>query len=199
MSLALSTESDLRLTKRELHLKLGVSRPTLDAWIDRYPDFPIVERGTNGTPYRFDPAAVIAFLRAKQDEQAKRNAERDEQLAQLVLPLDRPGSEPGKIISAEERLKEAKANAAEIALGKELGTLVQVGPLEEKLLHTFGELNRHLTSFIRQLAREQNWPEPILLDAERRLAEMQRGCRSGLAEYLNPIEAEAHVAHHSAA
>ncbi len=193
MSLALSSESDLRLTKRELHLKLGVSRPTLDAWIDRYPDFPIVERGTNGTPYRFDPVAVIAFLKAKQDEQAKRNAERDEQLAQLVLPLDRPSSEPGKIISAEERLKEAKANAAEIALGKE------VGPLEEKLLYTFGELNRHLTAFIRQLAREQNWPEPILLDAERRLAEMQRACRSGLAEYLNPIEAEAHVAHHSAA
>jgi phage terminase Nu1 subunit (DNA packaging protein) len=199
LSLALSSESDLRLTKRELHLKLGVSRPTLDAWIDRYPDFPIVERGTNGTPYRFDPVAVIAFLKAKQEEQAKRNAERDEQLAQLVLPLDRPNNEPGKIISAEERLKEAKANAAEIALGKELGTLVQVGPLEEKLLHTFGELNRHLTAFIRQLAREQNWPEPILLDAERRLAEMQRACRSGLADYLNPIEAEAHVAHHSAA
>jgi len=55
----------VRLSLADLAVHLDVSRETLRLWIRKWPDFPILERGTHGQRYQFDPDAVAAFVRTR--------------------------------------------------------------------------------------------------------------------------------------
>lgn len=162
------------VSKRELCRVLRISRPTLDAWIDRYGDaFPIAERGANGREYQFDAEAVIDFLRAEQERQAAARAQRDEALAQLMLPLPAGPAPAADAPSLDDRLKAARLNALLLDEEERAGRLVSATEVEDRLTSVFAVLARELAAFLRQLAREQNWPDAVLLAAERRLAEVQ--------------------------
>ena len=88
------TDRDALVTKKELARLLRISRQTLDLWIERYGDeFPVLERGTNGREWQFDADLVIEFLRAKQAENAARQANRDALLDQLTLPIATPDTQ----------------------------------------------------------------------------------------------------------
>ena len=56
-------------SKRQLARDLGIDRDTLDRWLARNADFPVISRGdAGGAVWRFDSDAVRVFLAAKQDE-----------------------------------------------------------------------------------------------------------------------------------
>ena len=75
------------VNKKELAAILGCSPQTLSAWVDRFGEaFPVIDRGTNGKEWRFDPPAVIAFLQSKHDAEAREAAERAAWLQQYALP-----------------------------------------------------------------------------------------------------------------
>lgn len=76
------------VTKDEMARRLGVCLPTLSAWLHRWPDFPVLERGAKGRPWRFDPEAVKAFVARKQQEREAVEAERDRLLRSFQLPDD---------------------------------------------------------------------------------------------------------------
>ncbi len=166
------------VSKRELCLILRISRTTLDAWIDKYGEaFPVVEHGTHGRGYRFDPQAVVAFLRSQQDEQNARKAERDEQLAQLVLRFEDEvspaASQPGVGASLAEQLQAEKLNDSRLARAVRMRQLVRASEVTDLSREMLAGINQGLQVFVGQLAREHGWPAPIRSAAEDRLRELQ--------------------------
>ena len=172
MSLALP--SPMLVNKRELARHLGVSLPTIGALIDRYPDFPIVERGTNGVEWQFDLAAVATFVKATRDAEAASKAARDEQLAQLILPLDlqpQPPEQPA--LSFKDQLAAADLRAKLRKEAIEAGDLVRAAEIEDAYTTLMAAWRSRLREFVRQIGREQAWPDEVVRQYEARLADLQ--------------------------
>jgi len=162
------------VNKRELARRLGVSLPTMGALIDRYQDFPVVERGTNGVEWKFDLATVIAFVQAQREAEAASKAARDEQLAQLVLPLDlQPAEIPAPGLSFRDQLAAVELRAKLRKEAIEAGGLVRVVDVENDLTIMLGTWRAALRDFLRQMAREQNWSDELARVYEARLAKLQ--------------------------
>lgn len=179
------------VNKQSLALWLGISLPTLSAWMLRYgADFPIVERGSNGRDYKFDAAAVADFLRAKRDEQAAARdqaaAQRDEQLAQLRLPFDLPGVEaPPKASSAKDEIEAWKLRRIQREEAERAGALVPAAQVADSFRAAFGRLSRDMHAFVRQIGREQGWPDPLVRQLERRLSDQQRASVEAIRHALD--------------
>ncbi len=63
------------VNKKELAAIVDCSLSTLSAWIDRFGEaFPVIDRGTNGREWRFDPTAVLGFLKAQRDAEEREAA-----------------------------------------------------------------------------------------------------------------------------
>jgi phage terminase Nu1 subunit (DNA packaging protein) len=172
------------VNKAELADVLGVSLPTISALIRRYPDLPIVRRGTNGEAWQFDPLAVRTFIAAQKAEEARSEAARSELLAQFSLPIDDITPDSDKRLAPEQRAKLAEARLKEHRLARESGLLVPTTEVRQALTTAFARLNKDFTAFLRGLAREHSWPEPILRRHEAELADAQRRFVAQAADYL---------------
>jgi phage terminase Nu1 subunit (DNA packaging protein) len=168
--------SEVVVNKVRLAHWLGVSLPTLSKWLLKYgPDFPVLERGTNGKDYQFDPAVVAEFLRLKQEEQTASKAAADEQLAQLRLPFDLPGAEPPpKATSTKDELLAWELRKRQRQEAEAAGQLVPVAAMKSEVMALLGDISRETHAFIRQIGREQGWPSAVTLAMEKRLADQQR-------------------------
>jgi phage terminase Nu1 subunit (DNA packaging protein) len=182
--------SDVTVNKARLAHWLGVSLPTLSKWLLKYgADFPVIERGANGRDYAFDPAAVAAFLRAKQAEQAALKSAADEQLAQLRLPFDLPGVEPPPKVSSTKgelmawELRKRQRQEAEAA-----GKLVPAERVRSALAALLGRLSRDSHAFLRQIGREQGWPEALTATVVNRWAQQQRATVAAARADLGAID-----------
>src|SRR5690242_3110714 len=105
-------DSDGRLivNKRELARRvLDCSLPTLNELIERYPDFPVERRGSNGVEWLFDADRVVDFLRAKREAEARASEERNALFAQFRLPIDEVAPEGADELSPAQRAALAKA------------------------------------------------------------------------------------------
>lgn len=177
LSLALSTgdTSAPLVTKRELANLLHISRPTLDAWIDRWPDFPVQERGDHGRSWRFDPHAVCAFLAEKKQAADQQRVERDEALAQLVLPFSSEQDPPRPAgPSLDDQIKAIKLNKMKLDQAREAGSLIEVDLIRERGRTFMLNLAQDLHNFLNRLGREQSWPGPVLQSYSRALDEMMQ-------------------------
>lgn len=183
------------VNKARLAHWLGISLPTLSAWMLRYgADFPVVERGSNGRDYRFDAQEVSDFLRARKAEMAaeqdQRRAERDEQLAQLRLPIDLPGVEPPPPAnSAKDAIEGWKLRRIEREEAERAGALLPAEDTKRAMRAAFARLSREMHALIRQIAREEGWPDPKLREMEKRLADRQRAAVAALAAELSDADA----------
>jgi phage terminase Nu1 subunit (DNA packaging protein) len=183
------------VNKAELAHRLGVSLPTLSRWLTKYDrDFPVVERGTNGASYKFDAAAVFAFLRARQEEQLQATAERDEQLSQLKLPFEIPGAEAAPKSSAKDEIEAWKLRRIQREEAERAGQLVPVAQVSDALQTTFARLSRDMHAFVRQIGREQQWPDGYMRAVEARLAQQQRASVAEIQALLATDEGELRVA-----
>ncbi len=177
MSLALSTgDAPVPLvTKRELANLLHISRPTLDVWIDRWPDFPVKERGDHGRSYRFDPRAVCTFLAEKKQAADQQRAERDEALAQLVLPFAvEPEPPRGPTLSLDDQIKAVKLNKLKIDQARDAGELVETARIRDLGRNFMLNLAQDMHAFLNRLGREQGWPGPVLQSYGRALDELMQ-------------------------
>ncbi len=165
------------VNKRELANRLRISLPTLTSWLDRWPEFPVVERGRNGVSWTFHLDEVLTFLTARREEEAAKEAGRDAELMKLQLAL---WPEPVAVASSDSRLsiKErydlARLQDLQIKQAKQAGKLVNAEELQDLFTSVFGRLGRDINVFIRQLGREQSWPDAMIRQAESKLADMQR-------------------------
>ena len=167
---------------------LDVSLPTLRDLIKRYgDDFPVVSRGAKGVAWQFDPDRVIAFMRAKQEEERAAQVARDEMLAQVVLPgLDPPGAE---LVSAQERLRTAQAMRAEDELAKTRGFLVPTSDMRQRLLVIWPELTRSILAIPAQMARQHNLPPAVERDMRNRAITALRDTHGRLIHALGAFAA----------
>lgn len=170
----------------EMARVLRVSLPTLRAWIRRHPDFPVVAEGRNGLPWELDPEAVIAFVRRKKDEEAARQAERDDLLAQISLPIEDLVPAENRGLTAAERLKLAQAMRVEDEVAKQRAFLVQTSEMRARLTDAWGPLNQFLQSLPGQLGRRHNLPDAVVRDMRRAIETQQRELHRRLVDLLDP-------------
>src|SRR5690348_9520844 len=135
-ALAERGDSDGRLivNKRELARRvLECSLPTLNELIERYPDFPVERRGSNGVEWEVDADRVIEFLRSKREIEARASEERNTLFAQFKLPIDDVAPEGAGELSPSQRASLARARLAERKLALEAGMLVPVTDVRQAL------------------------------------------------------------------
>ncbi|WP_428485968.1 terminase small subunit [Rhodopila sp.] len=175
MSLSLSSGADVavRVNKRELARVLAVSLPTINAYLDRYTDFPVLQEGTNGREWQFDATAVRAFMAAKEREEEAAELRKQEQIAQLAMPLESTSDQPSEI-NPGDRLKLIRSLAAEDELRLKRGFLVSVPAQRQALTAAVARWNRAQLATIRQAGRDFNLPDSVIRSLLDRLGEAQR-------------------------
>lgn len=169
--------------KGELAKLLRVSLPTLNSLIDRYPDFPIETRGSNGIEWEFDAPRVIEFIREKKTAEANAAAERRDLFAQFELPELEPEADGGPL-SASQRLAMAKALQLERKMAREEGLLMPVSELRPALTSAIVRLGKSLETLPGQLARQLNLPDEVARAMRRSIDDFRRNAVRDLQEFL---------------
>lgn len=174
------------VNKGELARILGVSKPTMSAILDRYPDFPVEQRGGLGQEWQFDPKMAKAFIAAKKAEEDEANAAKSELLAQCSLPLDElvPEAEAPKALSAVERMQHAKAMLVEDKVAKERGFLVQTTEMRMRLSPVWAALGQFLQGLPGEMGQRYNLPLDVIRDMRKRISEIQREMHAKLGDLL---------------
>ena len=189
MTSAPPAESDGRsdsvvVNKQELADALRCSRPTVDALLRRYPDFPVLREGKNGEAWQFDLSAASAFLQARRAEERAGTERRSELLAQISLPIDDVTPDLDRKLKPADRLAMARARSAERDLAIKSGLLVPTSDVRVALSTAFAKLQADLRSFLRQIGRDHDWPDAVLRRHEAELADLQRGFVASAGMYL---------------
>ncbi|KAA0571085.1 terminase small subunit [Azospirillum sp. Sh1] len=184
-----SEAQSVLVNKKELAKRLRCSLPTLDRVIERYPDFPIAQPGSNGRQYLFDAAVVVAYIREQQEREKAEAARRDTLLDQLVLPLvaadDQPDAPDGRL-SPTQRLQLARAHREERKLASDAGLLTPTPRVQAALAETLGGLARFLDGLPQTLGRRYNLPEVVVTAMKRDLDEQRRQLVTDLKKKLQP-------------
>jgi phage terminase Nu1 subunit (DNA packaging protein) len=159
------------VTKSAMARICGVALPTFEAWLGKWGDqFPIEARGARGLGWKFSPPKVLAFLAEHRD--AATGAMRS------------PGAAGTGAQSVAARIQAERLRKLELENRQAEGELVRADMVLDLLGTTFADLSRGLRDFLRQIARENGWPDAILNTNESRLAELQRGMVDRLAGSL---------------
>ena len=180
--------------KTELADLLGVSVPTLDAWIKKKPGFPIVTRGNNGVPWEFNPAAVTAFIADQRAAAAAAGAQRDETLEQFKLPVV---TDQEKGVSPADLVKLAQLRKLEREEQIATGFLVPAAQVRALMFDTLAQLRRTMNTAITQALADHNVPESTVRSVMARVEDAQRVCVQTLQAGLqdgSPDAAEAQPA-----
>lgn len=164
------------VNKRETARLLGCTVPTLDAWLRRYSDLPVVRRGDRCRPWQFDAEAVRAWQSARQEAALVRRRDRADQLAQLALPLI-----VGQLVPAaaaggdiEALIAAAKLRRLQLDEARHAGELVAVAPLRIVLADALGRLGRGLRASLRRIVSEHGIPADCAARIEAAFAADQR-------------------------
>lgn len=169
---------------------LRVSMPTMRKLMRRYPDLPVVGRGTNGQAYQFDAAAVIAFVKAKKAAEAEANAARDELLAQVSLPLEDVVPPEDRGLTASDRLKNAQAMLKEDEVARQRGFLVLMTDVRMVLTPVWAEMSSFLQALPNSVGRPHNLPDAVIRDLRARISAKQRELHGRIAHMLDASPAE---------
>jgi hypothetical protein len=181
-----ATEPALTCNFEEMAEKLGVSKPTLGQWIRRWEDFPVLSRGSNGVPWRFDPHAVVAFVAARRAEDEASNAARAELLGQIALPFEQPSgaadlAEMGQIYKLAKQADE---------LGVTRGQYLRVADLRDPMWSLLTAWRQSALHLPRKWGARHNLPAPVVAairhDIEEWLTEIHAGAREILTAAAVP-------------
>ena len=174
------------VNKRELSSLLKCSLPTLDSLLDRHGDaFPVVQRGSNGIAWQFDPEAVTAFLRAEQDREEAELAARAEALDQYRLPGLEPQPTPSGA-KPKDILDTLRAQRLQHDMAKQAGHLVWTTQVRQQLTTAVIGLNTFLHGLPGQCGRRFNLPDAVVADMARLIADQQAAFQRQLRELLTP-------------
>jgi phage terminase Nu1 subunit (DNA packaging protein) len=181
----------MRVNKSELAQILGLSLPTVSAYMVRYGEaFPVLERGGRGRDWWFESDAVTAFLDARKAEDEAGDAERQAALAQLTLPIGHNG---GPDLEAEPELSPAelltmwKVRRIQREEAYARGRLVEAHKVKSTVEGLLSDINRSLRLTVRRFGRE-NGLSSDLTDA---LDEAVKQCQRDLVAYRRSMDAPA--------
>ncbi|MFM2092861.1 MAG: Enterobacter phage Arya [Planctomycetota bacterium] len=151
------------VNRADLATFLGVSPPTVDAWIRR--GMPFRKRGDKGRAWEFDTAEVVDWLR---EEEARRHI--GEQAETMTLD------------QAKQRREVANAQLAELELAERLRTVIKVDDVAATVREEYQVVRQLLLSIPGRLAQE--------LAAEADAAAVERALRDAIAEALEELSAD---------
>ncbi len=154
----------INVNKRELCRILGCAATTLDALIARYEAFPIVERGSHGRDFAFDPDAVVAFLRAAKEQRQREDADRAAELRQLDLPVaGLIGTHPTATYpKPQDRLAVLRAQQLERQIARETGQLIEVSEVRRVFASQMQRWGIAQTQMLQRCARNFNLPDAVI-------------------------------------
>ena len=192
-----SVAAPLVVNKRELSRLLRTSVVSLGNWIEKWSDFPVVERGTNGREWRFDPPAVVEFLRAKKEQERRQERElgesRDAALSQMTLPLSLLGDDqrpPAPGTSLKDQKAALELRVAQRKEAEALGRLVACDEVRDAITIAFATMSRVLSASIRSIGHDHNLPPAILRSLQTRITSAQRDAIRAIGEQLAGDEIE---------
>lgn len=108
----------MRVNRTELAEILGVSMPTITAWLGEDPPLPYVEGGGKGKPFVFSTPECIEWW--SENKRRRRHA------PVAHDPFADPADTPESFDEAERRKMVAVADRAELQLAKEAGAIVEI-------------------------------------------------------------------------
>jgi phage terminase Nu1 subunit (DNA packaging protein) len=175
--------------KKQLAKALGVTAPTLDRWLERFGDaVPVLQRGSNGKPFKFDITAVVGFFRQRQADEAGRAIERDEQLAQLALPGLAPDGPAGPATQREIGLSLDNEGKRQ-KLMKERGELTLASEVRSGLTAALSALGDRLDASVRKVASEHHLPPQVTAALETAFAASRTDIVRTLKQFLREPDA----------
>jgi Phage DNA packaging protein Nu1 len=150
------------VNKVELAKLLGCSRPTIEAYLDRYGDeFPVVTRGRNGKSWIFNSEDVITFLAVKEADRRQTQERRQEEMAnqaERALPFI-ARRDPAISTSDAVRVMRDAIEASDLRLRAGLHRIALENPGADQIL-------RQVEDAI------HGWQRELRQDIDRRLREM---------------------------
>lgn len=138
----------------ELAYVLDKSTKALNEEIRNDPDFPVLERGSHGVPYRFDLDAVILHRQEKSRQKDEADHARREELRQWQLDLYGASPAADKGVTPRERIALADAVTKEDYNRKIRDELLEKWRVAEKLRKAFGRMQRGFRQIAPEFARE---------------------------------------------
>jgi phage terminase Nu1 subunit (DNA packaging protein) len=102
------------VNKRELARLVRRSEPTVDRWIED--GCPVIEGGSNGVAYKFDPQAVLDWRRGVEQRAAEDALAREAEIDQLALELTGGTVAPDSVAAIPLRDRAAAIDAERKAL-----------------------------------------------------------------------------------
>jgi phage terminase Nu1 subunit (DNA packaging protein) len=141
------------LEERLAGTDVPTSADTLKRLASRHGDFPVIARGSNGVAYRFDLAAVVAWLRRHRDAiEAERQA-REAAVDQLAAAFQ--GEERStSALSPSEQLKLLQVQKARRLEACERGELLDRRRVADGLAAIMLRLQKRITSAAKRAARD---------------------------------------------
>lgn len=168
--------------KKELALRLGWSRPTLDRRLDQDPKFPVVMRGTQQGGWAFDPDDVAAYLGVATFEDEPDDLTFDPEPEPTRAPAAR--AEHQGEVTARQRTLTAQAQLLEDRLARQRGDLVEVGPLKLRLATAVTKLSTSLNVLPDTLGRRLHLPETATAIVRQEVEDARRAFFAELRELL---------------
>ncbi len=185
----------MRVNKGELAQILGVSLPTIAAYLVRYGDeFPVLERGSRGRDYWFDREAVVDFLQSRRAADAEADADRQAAIRQFALPLGHNGGpelEEAEVpVRPADLLALMKVRKLQREEGYACGLLVRAADVGASLGELLRTWSRHQHQMVQQFGRERGLADDLIADLDKALTDTQRTFVAYMQQTLAPEPAQ---------
>jgi len=172
---------EINLKQAAVLAQVGVH--TMLALIERSPDFPVVERGRRGRPWRFDGEAVASYIKSRRAERANAFEKRQAAMRDVVgLP-----SGPDDNLSLDDRIKATKLRELLRAEVRQCRQFVIVDDVRRALSRSRAIWGAEKTAFLKRVAISHNLPEVFVDKLSRELNDTDQALERNLDELLSGI------------
>lgn len=164
-------EAESIVGKKALAVELRWSRSKLDRRLEADASFPVVSRGTQAGGWKFDAAAVRAYLQPEEDREL------------IAEDLATPAGQVARAeLTARQRRDLAQAQLHEDKLRRQRGELVEAADLQQALSETVTRVSTTLNSMADVLVRRLNLPESALPIIRQEIDGIRRQLVTGLRD-----------------
>jgi len=184
-----SDEAKYVVNMEELSAVIGHSLPKLRRDIDGDPDFPVLERGTNGQAYKLDVRDVKKWYEAQAAETAEAEHSRRQDLADLQKELfgEAVDGDELLILTPAAREKLAAARYRENQLAEQQGRLVKSEEVRFIFEQTMIVLRKEFQTLSADVCKKWGLDRPARIEIEDTI----KGALDRAADRLEKLDQDA--------
>lgn len=148
-------ETSDTVSLRQLAVACRTTAQTLYAWMDKWPDFPVIKHGSRGVAALYSVSAVTDFLTAKRADLERTQTGNPEQLIQFSR---KPRDEEAAAGPLKEQIDAVKLARLKREEAERTGVLVEAAAVMDALTGAYVGLQRTLRAAVRQACVDLNLP-----------------------------------------